>query len=130
MASPRSAVVVSSNPEHRRSLAGLLSGCGVAALQADSLRQTKTLLNEQPVSLVLCDESLPDGGFRDVIRELARAPRKVPVIVTSCLADWNHYLKMLGAGAFDCVTSPPHAGEVQIVVGNALSVMAWRGGKA
>lgn len=121
----RSAVVVTSDADSRYTLLGILSSCGLDAVAAETLKETRSLLARHPVSVVVCDEHLSDGSFRDVLREAARLPRKVPVIVSSRTVDWKHYLSILSAGAFDYFTYPPRRREVEYLLGNALNVPVW-----
>ncbi|MGH9792870.1 MAG: hypothetical protein ACRD5W_16815 [Candidatus Acidiferrales bacterium] len=120
-----SAMVVTSDADSRFTLMGILSGCGLDPVAAETLNETRSVLARHPVSVVFCDEHLSDGNFRDVVREAARLPRKVPVIVSSRSLDWKHYLSILSAGAFDYFAYPPRRGEVEYLAGNALNVPVW-----
>lgn len=95
------AMVVTSDAESRFTLMRIVSSCGLDPLAAETLNETRSMLARHPVAVVVCDEQLSDGSFRDVVREAARLPRKVPVIVSSRSVDWKHYLSILSAGAFD-----------------------------
>lgn len=119
------AMVVTSDAESRFALMGIVSSCGLDALAAETLHETRSLLARHPVAVVVCDEQLSDGSFRDVVREAARLPRKVPVIVSARSVDWKHYLSILSAGAFDYFTYPPRRREVEYLLGNALNVPVW-----
>ncbi|MGB9464373.1 MAG: hypothetical protein WBR10_04620, partial [Candidatus Acidiferrum sp.] len=66
---------------------------------------------------LLCEEVLPDGNFRDALRILATAARKIPVIVFSRIADWDSYLQAVRLGAYDCVRYPFRSGELRWILG-------------
>ncbi len=116
-----SAVIVFGDPEARQALANLLVKQGLVCVPASTAKEVESILVREAVSLILCSEELPDGGFRDVLRQAARALNKVPVIVFSRLADWERYLNILRTGAFDYVLYPSVRGEIERIVRNALS---------
>lgn len=116
-----SMVIVSGDPEARQALANLLVKEALVCIPASTVKEAESILVREPVSLILCSEELPDGGFRDVLRQAGRISGKVPVIVFSRLADWDRYLNVMQCGAFDYVLYPSPQGEIERVVQNALS---------
>ena len=54
------------------------------------------------------------------MRVLAAATGGLPVIVLSHLADWDAYMRALGAGAFDYIACPPDAAEAERILRLAL----------
>jgi DNA-binding NtrC family response regulator len=60
--------------------------------------------------MVFCEDNLPEGGSREVLR-LVRATRPdAQVIVSSLLGAWEEYLEAMHLGAFDFV-APPYRGD-------------------
>jgi len=45
------------------------------------------------ISLLLCEEQLPDGTFRDALNFLSGTTRHIPMIVFSRIAEWENYLE-------------------------------------
>ena len=113
-------VIVSADPKAQQALASLLDKSGLASIPASTVKETESILSQDLISVILCSEELPDGGFRDVLRQTTKAMNRVPVVVLSRLADWERYLSVLKGGAFDCVLYPSSAGEIERVVRNAL----------
>ena len=113
-------VIVSADQEAQQALASLLDKSGLASIPASTIKETESILSEDFISVILCSEKLPDGGFRDVLRQTTRGLNRVPVVVFSRLADWERYLNVLKDGAFDCVLYPSSSGEIERVVRNAL----------
>ena len=72
------------------------------------------------VSVVVCNEWLPDGSYVDIVKFMAKSYARTPLIVISRIGDWPEYLRAIGAGAFDYVAYPPIRGELQRVIRNAL----------
>ena len=79
------------------------------------------MLLEEAFRVVLCSDILSDGDFRAVLREVKKSTVHVPVIVLSRAAEWDSYLKALGAGAFDYIVCPPNAGEAKRIIWSALA---------
>jgi len=119
-------VVVSSEEDTQKSVAELLAQCGLQTRVASTIKETQGILGDDHMCVVVCAEELPDGDFHDVVRLSRGLTGKVPVVVFSHLADWNRYLKIMGAGAFDYVLYPSIRGELERVVRNALSYRAER----
>ena len=89
---------------------------------SDSLDDARYLLNKAHIGVVLTECRLPDGGWKDVLRETR--PQDVaapPVIVVSRLADERLWAEVLNLHGYDVLATPFHAGEV---LGSTSS--AWR----
>lgn len=86
-----------------------------------SLREALTWLRRQPSSVVLCEERLPDSGWKEVLRELGSLEDPPVLIVTSRLADDALWAEVLNLGAYDLLMKPFDLTEVFRVVS-----LAWR----
>jgi DNA-binding NtrC family response regulator len=71
--------------------------------------------------LVLCDEVLPDGSWKDMLRLVQQQPDPNYLIVTSQRADDRLWAEVLNLGAYDVLAKPFHSTEVFRSVG-----LAWR----
>jgi DNA-binding NtrC family response regulator len=116
MSSAYQVVVVGQSAESARELSGILSRCGVEPAFASTVRETQQLLARRRVSLVFCDETLPDGNFRDVLRAAKALRARVPVVVSTRNDDWDNYLEALRLGAFDYLVGPFSAADVELLV--------------
>jgi DNA-binding NtrC family response regulator len=105
-------LVVSSDLEHRGKLASILQKKGWSPLQASRLNECHDLLAKQKVGLVFCERRLADGTYRELISAAQISARRVPVVVTSRLADWDEYLDALRHGAVDLIASPCKPSDV------------------
>jgi DNA-binding NtrC family response regulator len=99
-------LVVSSDLDHRRALTSILQKEGWNPLHASRLTECHDLLAKQNVGLVFCERRLADGTYRDLLSVAQTSERKVPVVVTSRLADWDEYLEALRHGAVDLIPAP------------------------
>jgi DNA-binding NtrC family response regulator len=112
-------LVVSSDLEHRGMLASILQKRGWSPLQASRLNECRDLLAKQKVGLVFCERRLADGSYRELISAAQISARKVPVVVTSRLADWDEYLEALRHGAVDLIASPCKPSDVFSAIAQA-----------
>ena len=71
--------------------------------------------------LVLCDEVLPDGSWKDMLRLTKMQPDPNYLIVTSSKADDRLWAEVLKLGAYDVLAKPFHSPEVFRTIG-----LAWR----
>lgn len=92
---------------------------GLAAVQ--SCDEARSLIrNHRQSLLVVCRDELPDGGWRDLIAELAVAGEKMELIVVSRCADEHLWAEVLNVGGFDLISTPLVPYEVQRVIRSAL----------
>lgn len=76
--------------------------------------------------IVVCDEVLADGNWRDILGDLQSGPHNPPLIVVSRLADERLWAEVLNLGGYDLLVKPFVASEVTRVVRMA----AHRGGQS
>lgn len=73
----------------------------------------------QPM-VVICDEYLPDGDWRDLLHDLQQEERMPAFIVSSRLADERLWAEVLNLGGYDLLATPFAASEVSRVVSMAV----------
>jgi DNA-binding NtrC family response regulator len=109
---PTQILVVSSESEGRRALTAILNREGWDTICASRVSECQEVLARLNISLVFCDRRLPDGAYRDVLAITRSLSRKVRLVVTSRLADWDEYLEALRHGAFELIVSPCQPSDV------------------
>jgi len=117
-------LIVSGESDYRKKLAGRVSKAGLRPICCETIAEAQALVSKQEFSAILCNDSLADGNFRDLIREMGGGTSKgaaAPVVIVSRRDDWDSYLAAVGAGAFDYVGYPPNPGELERVLWVALS---------
>jgi DNA-binding NtrC family response regulator len=119
--SSRTALVASSDENVLQALAGISLQCGLGTFLAFTIRDARRILERQSVWVVVCDESLIDGQYEDVVSETVSLRLKTPVIVVSPTGDWPDYLKAISAGAFDYLAYPPIPGDLARTIRCALA---------
>ena len=118
----RSRVLIAlADPASRRALSTLLSQHDAEPVFAMSMREARAVLAHEPVALVVCEDSLRDGSYRDLLPVARAAKGDVPVVVTSRTDNPEEYLEAMKLGAFDFVSEPFSRAELDRIVFNALN---------
>lgn len=117
MSHPCGVMVVSSNLENRHSVAGMFAQQGVDPICASTVDRCCEILNEQPVSLVLCDLKLSDGCYSDILAAAACSAKKMPrIVVMSQLIKLREYNQAKCRGVFDMITPPCRPADIEWMV--------------
>lgn len=124
MSNLREVLVVSSDGEVRRNLAGIIGLCGLEPVLCVNVADSRAVLSRYPICVVVCEDRLADGNYRDVVEAVEHTNSDALVVVASRLADWKEYMEAVRAGAFDYVCLPPRRTEIEWVIKNALSERA------
>lgn len=88
---------------------------------ARSLAEATEALNRHSISVVICEQDLPDGRWTDILGQCASNDHRPCVIVSSRLADDQLWSEVLHAGGFDVLAKPFEPRELFRVVN-----LAWR----
>ncbi|MBI1792532.1 MAG: response regulator [Acidobacteria bacterium] len=79
------------------------------------------ILKEQRIGVIICDQRLPDAGWREFLSFLQRSSDPPSLIVSSALADERLWSEVLNLGGFDVLPTPFDPREVFRIVS-----LAWR----
>lgn len=109
-------VVVSSELGSRLHLGGILMKLGMDPICVPSLRDCHDSIVRKNIGLVFCDTQLTDGSYIDLLSAYRRRQRKPRIVVTSRSADWDEFKEAMRWGAFDVVSSPCRATDVEWIV--------------
>lgn len=114
-------LILSGQREHRHKLSGVMSSSGWVPVCCETISAAKGLVMRYQIEVIVCDDVLPDSGFRELIRELKGSARDARVVVMSrSYDDWGDYLEAMIAGAFDYLAYPPYPRELEQAVAAAL----------
>ena len=115
---------ISAQDSDHHSLSHLFSRTKWTLLEARSREAAARLLRARPVPVIVCDCTLPDGGWKDVLEEAAALPHPPVVIVTSRLADDQLWSEVMNLGGYDVLEKPFNLSELVRVV--SLAWLAWK----
>lgn len=111
-------LTVNSNPEDRQSLHSILDSNGWTIQGAKSIREATRFLQDRP-SMILCEQTLPDGSWKDIFREAQKLDNPAAFVVASRIADQRLWAEVLNLGGFDVLIQPFDRSEVKRVMSMA-----------
>jgi DNA-binding response OmpR family regulator len=109
-------LIIGAEGESSERIVAATHKCGLGPVSCSTVDEARSLLGRQHFKIVFCNDNLPDGDFRAVIR----TARSIPVIVLSRLAEWEPYLVAINSGAFDYIACPPDPIETERILWFAL----------
>lgn len=80
-------LVVDDDPQIRDIIRAVLGGSGFSVLEAKNGMEALRMLESRPVDLIVLDIFMPELGGIDVLENMPRRHRKIPVIAMSGGAD-------------------------------------------
>lgn len=116
---------ISGHSEDARRLAQMLHPLPLILDHAESLQQARVKLQSEEYDVVLTEAALPDGKWLDVLHLVRESPREPEVIVTDRQADARFWAEALNLGAYDLLSQPFDQLEVQRILSNACSRVAY-----
>jgi FixJ family two-component response regulator len=97
---------VSPIDEDHSSLQAIIGHSRWLLLKARDLVSTLAVLEKHEVSVLLCEQKLVPGTWRDVLEHLNAMPQAPSLIVTSRFADDRLWGEALNLGAWDVLAKP------------------------
>jgi DNA-binding NtrC family response regulator len=79
---------------------------------ARDLVSALTLLQQHEIVVVVCEQDLQPGTWKDVLEKINGISKAPTLIVTSRLADWHLWAEALNLGAWDVLAKPFNLSEV------------------
>jgi DNA-binding response OmpR family regulator len=113
------ALAIGAQDPDQLKLAEIFGDRGWRLSQASTLGEARRFIDAAPVWVVISERDLPDGGWREVLEDLALRPEPPSLIVTSRLADESLWAEVLNMGGFDVLAQPLDNEEVTRVIGAA-----------
>jgi len=114
------AIILSGDETASASLPELVQQSGLQPICIGSMARLRSCQLNSGISLMLCEERLPDGTFRDALDVLHGMAERIPLVVFSRIAEWETYLEAVRWGAYDCLRYPFRSGELQRVIERML----------
>ena len=115
---------VSGSEADYRSLGHMFQHTKWVLLESTSCAEAVEVLGRRPVPVVICDSTLPDGDWKDVLTGIAGVSAPPLLIVASRLADDRLWAEVMSCGAFDVLEKPFNQSELVRVV--SLAWLTWR----
>ena len=110
---------ISASAEDHAVLRRLLRGRSCRIESADTCEEALQRLRKCHASIVICDCTLPDGTWHNMLEYLDSCVSRPLFIVTSSLTTAGLWGEVLNLGAFDVIAKPFDRREVRYVLGTA-----------
>jgi DNA-binding NtrC family response regulator len=117
---PPRVLVALSDAEARKAFSRALPSKSVETVFTNSVSEAQRFLSREPFAMVIVEDRLQDGSFRDMLREVGGKRSAVPVVVASHLDDQAEYLEAMKLGAFDFISAPYRREEMEWILEHAL----------
>jgi len=101
-------------------LSRILAEDGYATIWAENGRRALAVAASTKPDLIILDLCLPDGCGLDVMGELKRVCKDVPVVILTGFGSRDTARSAMEAGVFDYLTKPFKPKDLRTVVRNAL----------
>jgi DNA-binding NtrC family response regulator len=109
-------LVACAEMRNRNALAHTLEGMSVDVFSCSTLSQAIEVLSSHKIALVFCDENLPDGSFRDLLRGNQVWIGRPHIVVIAHRGEWVDYLEALQLGVFEVISSPWHPTDIELAI--------------
>jgi DNA-binding NtrC family response regulator len=115
----RTVLVVDDEAFVRESLVDLLESDGYRPVAAGSVKEALRLVDVEPVIAIITDLKMPGGDGLELLREIRRARRDLPVIVLTGVGTIDDAVSAMKAGAYDFIQKPVNPDEFSLLVRRA-----------
>ena len=116
---PVSALAVGAADEDQVNLEKIFTEWGWKLHRARNRSEARAFLDCTPVRVVISEQELPEGGWREMLDDLLQRSEPPALVVTSRLADESLWAEVLNMGGYDVLAKPLDNEEVTRVVSAA-----------
>jgi CheY-like chemotaxis protein len=109
-------LVVEDDDDMRESLGRILGRAGYQVQLVRDGSEAITVLQTQPFHLVLTDLVMPRMGGLELLREIRRRERDLPVVFLTAFGKPAAYAEAMDLGAVGFITKPFHANSLLAVI--------------
>ena len=113
-------LVVEDDDDMRESLGRILGRAGYQVQLARDGSEAITVLQTQLFHLVLTDLIMPRMGGLELLREIRRRERDVPVVFLTAFGKPDTFAEAMDLGAVDFIVKPFHANSLLAVIREAI----------
>ncbi len=113
-------LIVDDEESIRSSLSGILKDEGYSVITEAGGKAGLNAFAEKSPNVVLLDVWLSDSDGSDILREMVRINKNIPVIMISGHSDIDTAIKTIKIGAYDFIEKPLSLDRLVITVENAL----------
>ncbi len=120
MRSQIAVLVVSARLENKKALLRILNDLPVDVFTVTTQAQAREVLAQRAISIVFCEERVPDGTYLDLLAHTLTRHESVQFIVMLFAGEWTHYAEALRFGASEVVRCPLLPTDVELALIHAM----------
>lgn len=114
-------LIVSCRPENRKALLRVFDELSIISYVAPTIRDATEVLASRSISMVFCEERLPDGPYSDLLTGGVRATwPETQFVVMLCTGEWEEYLEAMRLGAQEVLRCPLRSTDIDLVLIQAM----------
>src|SRR5262249_45462220 len=120
-----SILIATTDPEIRSHMAELFKEYKFTIVWASGTAEIKAALATHDIAACFCGFWLIDGTYRDVVRQLKREQREIPVVIVcapTCPNEYRDYLAALNIRAFDFICHPYRGLDLERILQSAMAL--------
>lgn len=117
---PPRILVVEDDEDMRENLRRILAAAGYEVYLAEDGDEAIAVLRTHPCHLVLTDLVMPGKGGLELLAEIRREDKTLPVVFLSAFGDRATFAKATELGAIDFVAKPFRAGSLLSLIQRTL----------
>ncbi len=118
-------LVVDDEERNRRLMEAILLPLGYKVILARDGEEALAKVREIPPDVILLDIMMPKMDGFEVVRQLKKETKTIPVVMVTALREVEDRIKALAAGADDFLTKPVDQTELRARVNSLLKVKAY-----
>ena len=112
-------VIACSNVQDRDTWVEVMRYRSAKTIFVSTVADIRAVVRRQMPTLVICEEQLPDGNYREVLRALSTSDPSVRLLVL--IQDASKYSEVVRQGVFDAIVTPLRRVDAQWAVIRALT---------
>ena len=115
-------LIVDDDKDLRFNLSCILKEKGYEVIAAVDGKQALNALAQSSPDLVLLDVRLPGMDGVELLEEMKKIEKNLPIIMLTAYSDVKSAVKAMKSGAFDYITKPFDEEELILILGKALQM--------
>jgi len=117
---PKTVLVVDDDGTQRKLIASYLASRGYVCCEAASAEEAVSVLQEQPIHMVIMDVRMPGMSGLEALREIRKSFPVLPVLLITAYADVRDAVAAIKDGALDYLAKPIDLRELSVAVEDAI----------
>ena len=113
-------LIVSCRPENRKTLVRMLDELSINSYVAPTIRDAIEVLASRSISMVFCEERLPDGPYSDLLTSVRATWSETQFVVMLCTGEWEEYLQAMRLGAQEVLRCPLRPTDIDLMLIQAM----------